>query len=280
MILIDYNGIAISNIVAMKLDVEENLIRHMILNSIRLHRRKYKDKYGEVVIATDGMKNWRRDAFPYYKAKRKDARKQSSMDWNEVFRIINMVLEEIKENFPYKVVSVDSCEADDIIGTLVNRTQEFGNYENVMIISGDKDFVQLQQYDNVAQYSPVQKKAIKTDNPRLDKLDLILSGDTADGVPNVLSADNCLAEGIRQTPLRKKIKEQLMNDPKSMGEEVFRNIQRNDMLINLDRTPNPIKEKIIYTYEQQDPWENKGKVFPYLVEKDCRMLIDEIGDFI
>ena len=143
MIIIDYNGIAISNIITQKLDIDENLIRHMILNSIRMYRTKFKDKFGEVVIAGDAGGNWRYKAFPQYKAARKKGRKDSKMDWNEIFRVINMVWEELGEHFPYKTIKIEGCEADDIIGTLVENTHEFGNYENVLIVSSDKDFVPL-----------------------------------------------------------------------------------------------------------------------------------------
>ena len=279
MILIDYNAIAISNVVAMKMDVEENMVRHMILNSIRMHRVKHKAKYGEVVICCDGGKNWRKDVFPQYKFKRKDARKESKMDWNELFRITNMVQQELKDNFPYKVVDVDECEADDVIGVLVEQTQEFGQHEDVMIISGDKDFAQLQKYDNVAQYSPVQKKFIKTATPRKQLMELILKGDTSDGVPNVLSGDNVFVEGIRQTPLRQNKIDQLINDPKSMGEEVYRNYLRNKKLIDLTETPSFIKQEIVSSYMQQ-PLTNKNKVMPFLVEKRCRMLLEDVSDFI
>ena len=280
MILIDYNAIAISSVVAMKMDPEENMVRHMILNSIRMHRVKNKDKYGEVVICCDGGKNWRKEAFPPYKFKRKDSRKESKMDWNELFRITNMVQQELKENFPYKVVEVDECEADDIIGVLVEQTQEFGQHEEVMIISGDKDFAQLQKYDNVAQYSPVQKKFIKTDTPRKQLIELILKGDTSDGVPNVLSGDNVFVEGIRQTPLRQKVLDELIKDPKSQGEEIYRNYLRNKKLIDLSETPETVKEEIIYNYMRQDKTDLKSNVFPYLVEKRCRLLLENVEDFV
>lgn len=280
MILIDYNAIAISNVVAMKMEVDENMIRHMILNSIRMHRTKHKAKYGEIVICSDGGKNWRKDVFPQYKFKRKDARKESKMDWNELFRITNMVQQELKENFPYKVVEVDECEADDIIGVICELTQEFGKHEPIMIISGDKDFAQLQKYDNVAQYAPVQKKFIKTDTPRKQLMELILKGDTSDGVPNVLSGDNVFVDGIRQTPLRQNKIAELINDPKSMGEEIYRNYLRNKKLIDLSETPESVRKEIIYNYEQQDQWDNKGKVFPYLIDKRCRMLLESVEEFI
>lgn len=278
MILIDYNAIAISNVVAMKLDVQEDMIRHMILNSIRMHRVRHKEKYGEIVICTDGGKNWRKDYFPQYKHKRKAARKESTMDWTELFRITNMVLQEIKENFPWKVVDVDECEADDVIGELCRLTQEFGQFENVMIISGDKDFAQLQKFDNIDQYSPVQKKFIKEDNPRLQIWNLVLKGDTSDGVPNVLSADNCFTDEIRQTPLRQKNIDILIDDPMALGEEVFRNYTRNRKLIDLDYTPDEIKQRIRNIFEAYSV--PKQNIMNYLIEKRCRLLIECMADFV
>ena len=280
MILIDYNAIAISNVVTQKLDIDENLVRHMILNSLRMYRSKYKNKFGELVICTDGKKNWRYDVFPNYKFKRKDARKESKMDWNELFRITNMVLEEIKENYPYKVVEHERCEADDIIAAICENTQEFGKHEPVLIVSSDKDFVQLQKFDNISQYSPMKKKFIKEDHPRKQMIELILKGDQADGVPNVLSNDDVFVEGIRQTPLRKNIIEELTKDPLSMGKEIYRNYQRNYKLINLSMTPDLVKEEIIYNYESQKPPTDKKMVFNHLVAKRCRMLLENVEDFV
>ena len=280
MILIDYNGIAVSNAVAMGLGVDEDTIRHMILNSIRIHRVKHNAKCGEVVICCDARNYWRRDDFPAYKHSRKKAMSASKLDWTELFRVIEMVLKELEENFPYKVIRIDRCEADDIIGELCEYTQEFGQYEKVMIISGDKDFAQLQKYDNVAQYAPVQRKFIKEDNPKQFLDEHVLKGDTSDGVPNVLSADDCFVEGTRQTPLRKKLFDQLVADPKALGEEVYRNIQRNRRLIDLSETPDSLKKDIINSFTSQDPSANKGKVLNYLIDKRCRLLTEIAGDFI
>jgi len=287
MILIDYNAIAISNVVTQKLDVDENLVRHMILNSLRMYRSKYKDKYGELVICTDGKKNWRYDVFPNYKFKRKDARKESKMDWNELFRITNMVLEEIKENYPYKVVEHERCEADDIIAVICELTQEFGKHEPVLIISSDKDFAQLQKYDNISQYSPMKKKFIKEEHPRKQLMELIFKGDQADGIPNVLSNDDVFVEGIRQTPLRQKAMDEMIDklydtykNPYGKDEEWMRNYNRNKMLIDLSETPVSIKQEVIYNYESQKPTTDKKMVFNHLIAKRCRMLLENVEDFV
>lgn len=283
MILIDFSGIAIATIAVNKVN-DENMLRHMMLNSIRMYRTKFKKDYGEVVLAIDSGNNWRRNYFPQYKANRRKDRKESDFDWGEAFRILQLVQEEIKENFPYKVIKIDECEADDIIGTLVENTQEFGEYEDVMIVSSDHDFKQLQKYSNVKQFSPMMKKPVVEDNPKTNLTLKILTGDAGDGVPNVLSDDDVFVESRRQTPLSKKKKEGILEDLTD-GELLYaaswyRNYCRNETLIDLTKTPDRLKEKILEEYKSQNPVENKGLVFPYLINKNMKMLIESVEEFI
>lgn len=282
MILIDYNQIALSNIFMQKLG-EESLIRHMILNSIRMYNKKYRTEYGQMVICCDGFNTWRKQYYPEYKASRKKNRDNSDMDWVEIFRVLHMVRDEIKENLPYKVVHQDGVEADDIIATLVERTQEFGMDEPVMIISSDKDFIQLQKYRNVKQFSPIQKKMVTDDNPRTYLFNHIMRGDDGDGIPNVLSDDDTfINEDKSQTPLwQKKIDswlEQSDNLREIMDETTYRNYQRNKTLIDLDEIPDTVKEVIINTFDNQKP-AMKMKVLNYLVKKRCTNLIEVAEEF-
>ena len=280
MILIDYNAIAIGNVVVQKIAADENLIRHMILNSIRMYRQKFHKEYGEIVVVADGTDNWRKKVFPQYKASRRKNREESSLDWNEMFRIINMVREEIAENFPYRVMHQHGCEADDVIAQIALETQEFGKYEPVMIVSADGDFKQLQVYENIKQFSPMLKKFVKEDNPRLYLAEHILKGDSGDGVPNVLSDDNVFVDGRRQGVLSKKKREALLEDPKALGDEVYRNYCRNKQLIDLTECPSAIKTEIINNFESQNPAMNKSKVMTYLIKKRCKLLIESVGEFI
>ena len=107
-----------------------------------------------------------------------------------------------------------------------------------------------------------------------------MRGDQADGVPNVLSADNVFTDGIRQTPLRQKQLDLLIDDPKSLGEDIYRNYCRNRKLIDLEEAPEDIKREIINNFISQDRESNKSKVFNYLVEKRCRRLLEDVRDFI
>jgi 5'-3' exonuclease len=284
-IIIDFNGIALGAIVTQKLDINEDLIRHMVLNSIRMYNKKFRDEYGEVVIACDGG-SWRRDYFPEYKWKRRQNREEdnadkSKIDWNEVFEILNKVRDELVEYFPYKVVHIQGVEADDIIGTLVEETQEFGKHDDVMIVSADKDFIQLQKYNNVRQFSPMTKKFVQEKNPRLYLMEHLFKGDSGDGVPNVLSADDTFVTGTRQAPVTKKKMEAWLeaDDLEAvMGQEIYRNFCRNKKLIDLSETPKEIKESIINSYDNATV-APKMRILNYLIKNRCRQLVECVGDF-
>ena len=173
MILVDLNQVMISNLMAQigshqNVDVDENLLRHMILNAIRGYRNKFTEEYGELVICCDSTNVWRKDVFPYYKAHRKTARDSSELDWHNLFNCLNKVRDELQEFFPYKFLMVDTAEADDIIGVLCHmHGKMLGSSDPIMILSGDKDFMQLQKFTNVHQWDPVRKRKLATNDARL-----------------------------------------------------------------------------------------------------------------
>lgn len=281
MILIDYSQIALSNIIVQKLN-DESMIRHMILNSIRMYNKKHRDEYGQVVICADGMNTWRKEFFPEYKAARKKNRDESSQDWTEIFRILHTVRDEIRDYLPYKVIHMEGVEADDIIGTLAMQTQEFGMDEPVMIISSDKDFIQLQKFKNVKQWSPIQKKFVTDKNPRTYLFNHIMRGDSGDGIPNVLSADDTFISENSQTPLRQTRIDNWLehsdNLREHMDDEIYRNYQRNKKLIDLTDIPEDIQESIINNFNGQAKTPNM-KVLNYLIKKRCNHLIEVVEEF-
>lgn len=282
MIIVDLNQTMISNFMAQignhtNIPIEEDLLRHMILNSLRAYNAKFKDEYGEMVIACDDKRYWRRDFFPYYKANRKKAREKSEIDWNAVFVILNKVREELKEFFPYRVIQVDTAEADDIIGTLAHS---FGSQGlKVLIISGDKDFKQLQRYMNVRQYDPVRKRWLDERDPDRYLKEHIMKGDAGDGVPNFLSKDDTFING-RQKPLRTASLERwLTQDPKEFCDEtMLRNYKRNQQLVDLSLVPDSIKSEVMNQYESQ-AGKGRDKLFNYFIDKRLKNLLTDIGQF-
>jgi hypothetical protein len=261
-----------------KVKLDENLIRHMVLNSLRSYVKQFKEKYGEIIICCDSKKYWRRDVFPFYKSNRKKARDESGFDWTLIFETLNKIRDELKENFPYKVIDVEGAEADDVIGVLSARLSPS---EDILILSSDKDFVQLQKYPNVAQYSPILKRFVKSDNPHQYIKEHIIRGDRGDGIPNFLSADNVFALGERQKVInKKKLDEWLKLKPEEfcVNENMLRGYKRNQMLVDLDFIPEAISAQIVEAYENVKPG-NKQKMFNYFVEKRLKNLMEVIQEF-
>ncbi len=258
--------------------IEENMVRHMILNSLRSYRVKFGNEYGELVIACDNTNYWRRKLFPYYKANRKKAQEKSDLDWKSIFECLNKIRAELKEFFPYRVIDIESAEADDVIATLVT-TSKSNSDGQILILSGDKDFIQLHKYGNVKQYDPVRKKWITHKDPEQYLKEHILKGDAGDGVPNVLSSDNCFVVGERQRPLTaKKMEHYLKLSPNEMETAVARNYMRNKQLIDLGETPEEIRVKVMESYYAQND-KDRSKLMNYFISNKLRNLTEHIGEF-
>jgi hypothetical protein len=276
MILIDFTQTIIAGLMAqLKMndgDVSEDMLRHMILNSVRNYQKKYAGKYGEITLCTDAAHPWRRDYYPLYKAGRKKTREASDLDWKMLFDTLQKVKDEIRDNFPYRYMYVENCEADDIIAVLTKKAKE-----PVLIISGDKDFQQLHKYDGVKQWSPNLNKMVVCEDPELFLKEHILSGDKSDGIPNILSNDDVFEQGIRQTPLRKGIKESYLRMTIQKDDKYYRNYLRNQTLIDLDFIPEKVEERILEEFDKTEIV--KGKVFNYLVSHRLNELLNHVEDF-
>jgi hypothetical protein len=278
MILLDFSQVCLSNILASgNKDFSVNLIRHQVLNSIRGFKSRFS-KYGELVICCDDKNYWRKKIFPYYKASRKKTREESSLDWAAIFNTLHTIKAEIKNNLPYAVLQVESAEADDIIAVMVERY----NNEKIMIVSGDKDFSQLQRYKNVSQYSPITKKFIKVGDPLSYLFEHVIRGDAGDGVPNILSNDDTFVAGTRQKPLTKKrvsaMIEDMVRGVTPFDGEVKRNYLRNIHLIDLTRIPEDIRKKVIEDYSNYQR-NDRSMILGYFIKSRLKNLMTDIQEF-
>lgn len=279
MIIVDFNQVMISNLMMQlgnhtNVPIEEGLFRHMVINSLRSYKQKFASEYGEMIIACDDKNYWRKQLFPYYKANRKKTRDASEINWTQVFEIFNKVKHEIRDNFPYRVIQVDSAEADDIIATLVKHRSE-----PVLILSGDKDFVQLQMDDDVKQYDPVRKKWISHNDPRKFLFEHILKGDQGDGVPNVLSDDDTFVANKRQRPLTQKKIEAVYNQGiMFLDKELEKNFKRNKQLVDLSMIPEKIRKQVLDKYHEEDG-KDRSKLFNYFIAYKLKNMMEHVGEF-
>ena len=287
MILVDLNQVILAGMMAQianakpKMKLEEDLIRHMVLNILRGHLRNFRQEYGEVVLCSDNRKYWRKEYFPFYKANRKKTREKSDLDWHMIFDILAKIKDELRENFPYKVIDVEGAEADDIIGTLAPRHVM---HENVLILSSDGDFLQLQMYNgrsqySIKQYNPAQKKFITSKDPIQELKEKIINGDKGDGIPNILSPGDTFVRGIRQKTMTEQRLTKFMAEHYTEYDETSKiGWTRNNVLIDLRNIPEDIQTKIINSYEETKP-AGKGKILNYLITNKLKLLIDVIEEF-
>lgn len=297
MIILDYSQVALSNIFQFQSDLKKNgsspeavnIIRHAILTGLKMYKKKFGQEYGDMILACDGKQYWRKDIFPYYKAGRSKTRAQSDLDWKLIFDTMSSIRDDIASNFPYKVIHLDHIEADDVIATICKWTQTnggvdrgmFDEKEPIMIVSSDGDFKQLHKYDNVKQYSPIQKKTVVCENPVAYLAEHIAkAGD--DGIPNVLSKDDVLVtEGVRQTKMTAKRLAEFVEKGRDacLSDEERRNWDRNKSLIDLTMIPENIEAQIVEAYISSKPKGDRMSIYQYLVKHRCRLLLDDIEEF-
>lgn len=286
MILLDYSQVFISNMYQslgkhLNAELNEDMLRHMVLNSIRAYQKKFSKEYGEMIICCDDGSSWRKDVFAYYKAHRKKDREESELDWNLVFTILKKIRSEIEEYFPYRVVYVHSVEADDIISVLCMKEGKIlGESNPILILSGDHDFIQLHTYSNVKQYDPTRKRWITHNDPEQYKIEHIIKGDRGDGVPNILSQDDSFVSGIRQKTMTAK---RLVEYTEKIKNEDFegdwvRYYERNKSVIDLTEVPENLKKSILNKYNEQEG-KGRDKLFNYFFKYKLKNLTEVMNDF-
>lgn len=284
MLIVDFSQLAISSYMAIatssnfKVDdgIDTDLVRHVCLDGIRYVNSKFKRKYGSPVLAIDSPKgSWRKQVFPYYKASRSKIRKDSAINWVELLAQINTIKQEIVDVFPYKVIEVTHAEADDIIGVLVRNS--ITNNEETMIVSGDKDFIQLQIGTNlVQQWDKRLDRYLGSEDPKRYLFEHVLKGDSGDGIPNVLSPGDAFVSKIRQRPMTQKRMDEFWENPQQLKE--FPRFIENLKIIDLKFTPPELQKNILDMFNQYQVNE-KNKLHQYFISKRMRKLYESIGDF-
>lgn len=284
MILIDMNQCMISNLMVQVkssdgLDI--NLVRHMVLRSLKHYKKTFSGEYGQLVLCYDSKFYWRRELFPFYKQNRKKDRESSNHDWNAIFNCLNQIRDEIRENFPYVVMEIYGAEADDIISVLTHHMSQKDEIEKVLILSGDKDFLQLSKYPFVSQYNPIQKKYVTLDNPKEFLMEHIIKGDRSDGIPNFLSDDDTFISGKRQKPISKKnLCRWISSSPETFcSKDQLKNFERNRKLIDLSCIPDDLSSKIVEEFEVLNSKVKKGVPINYFLEHKLSTLLSEMEDF-
>jgi len=292
MILVDMNQCMISNLMMqIKIDDElnENMVRHMVLTSVKSYKKKFYEEYGNLVLCYDSKHYWRKEFFPYYKQNRKKDREKSSHNWSKIFDVLNKIRDEIRDNFPYVVMEVYGAEADDVIATLakytsiqnISKQKQNLPIEKVLILSGDKDFIQLKKYPCVSQYNPLQKKYVSGIDAKQYIKEHVIKGDRSDGIPNFLSASDTFVSGKRQKPISKKNIEKWINlEPENYcNSEQLSNYHRNLKLIDFTMIPSEIETKIVEQFKTLNSSKPNHVSMNYFIDHKLISLLNEMEEF-
>lgn len=283
LLIIDYSQIALSTVFAAFRPNElytEQLLKTTILNTIRANIKRFKDKHPEIVIAVDARDYWRKEVASYYKGHRAKGRDASPWDFVPIYSAMNSLEADLTNHFPYKVMNVHRCEADDIAGVLVKYYHAV--YENIMLVSSDGDWTQLQKYPNVKQYSSIQGKFVKPKQgtAKATLLYKIIKGDKKDAVANIRSQRDSVITGVRQTSIAEKEFEKWSKlDPREFcTEEMFARFKENESLLDLSMVPDQYEQAILGKF-QEPGITSRAKIYPYLLKNGFSQMLDKITDF-
>lgn len=291
MILVDYSGSMFSAIhvelarnPGAKCDIK--FLRHCLLNQLRSYYKKFKEDYGEMVICLEGGSCWRKEIFPNYKAGRAKARIDSGIDWEEVFKNMNQITDELREVTPWKFMQIKGLEADDVIAILarnmekIGRVNLFEDVEKTVIVSNDKDYAQLQKLPWISQYLPRKGTTSKEMDPEHALIDLIVHGDKADGIPNINSNINSFVDGARQKPVSRDLMSGIFSSGTAfLTESQKTRYKENETLISFDCIPEEYVEKVLDVWKESRPKGGGMKLFTYLAKNGLKEQLARIDDF-
>lgn len=289
MILVDFHQIAIANasVLLNSMDKDEfvkefpiHSLRFAVLRALKNYNTQYKSKYGELVIASDGDNYWRKDIFQYYKYHR---RVKANPVWDAIHKNTELLVKEFKQNSIFKVMRFDKLEADDIIAIL-----SLSSINKTLIVSADKDFQQLQNKPFIFQIDPIRKNFIKCERPKVFLKELIIKGDKSDGIPNVLSADDCFVTGVRQRSIFKKdLDNWIYLAPDKFLKEAkhLQWYQRNKSLIAFSEIPAEYTDRVTGEFahgQLHAPTreEKKRRNKSYFEDKKFETFVNQVEDFL
>lgn len=288
MLLIDLSAVVTHSCINLHKDlngeeVDVNVVRHVAMSSLLYYKRKFSRVYGKPIICVDRKPYWRESVFPHYKKNRKASRDKSNIDWAAFSKNFKEIQPDIRDYCPYPYVEVARCEADDSIAILAQYG--YARKEPIAIVSSDKDLIQLQnRYPGIKQWSPKRNKYITQKDNEYDLLTHIIKGDSSDGIPNIFSPDDVLiTEGTRQKTVSAKMLEaaHACDDPLDFCEtdEIKKKFKRNRLIIDLNRIPDRIVDKVIAAYEAEIAEKKPNRMMACVRKYRMRNLLDSAKDF-
>jgi len=269
---------------------QAGLALHMALNTLKSHYNRVKPD--QMALTFEGANNWRKAytrseecvSKRIYKANRV---KDDSMI--PFFELIKAFEQLAREHTSLVCLSNPNCEGDDLFSAYVQKYT--GEGDEVVGLSGDKDFVQLLKFEGFSLLNPdklgAERNKDKEGNlidPYYFMFEKAFRGDTGD---NVMPA----YPRVRSTRMKKAFTDQYeltnmlnetwsFNEPSTGEERIFRVgdlFEENQILMNLEKQPQWVKDEMTKTLEHEVV--NHGKFSLFHFQKFCgKYNLKKIGD--
>lgn len=275
---------------------QAGLALHMALMTLKSHYNKVKPD--QVAITFEGANNWRKTytkseecvSKRIYKANRV---KDDSMI--PFFELIKSFEQLVREHTSLVCLSNPVCEGDDLFAAYVEKYT--GEGDEVVGLSGDKDFVQLLKYPNFSLLNPDKLGAERNKDKNGDLIDpdyfmfeKAFRGDSGD---NVMPA----YPRVRATRLKKAYEDPYeltnmlnetwkFNEPATGFEREFRVgdlYEENHLLMNLSRQPDWVKAEMQKTLDHEAVHHGQFSLFHF--QKFCgkyslKKISEDVTSFI
>ncbi|QDH49150.1 ribonuclease [Pantoea phage Phynn] len=288
-VIIDVSNIATATLMAnfrpaTQDSINESIIRHIVLDTIRSNVVKFKGEYPEIVLAFDDNKYWRRNKAWYYKKHRKAEKEKSDWDWDRLSGFLNPTYDEVRTTLPYKGIRVDFAEADDVIAVVTKDAVAKG--KRVLIVSADSDFAALQKFPSVKQWSPTLKKWVtcKHGSPEADLRMKIIKGDKKDSIACIKIRSDYIVtkvEGERAPSIMQKELDVWLEsvDPTiEMTPEMAARYRENEELRDFEFIPKDIENSILEVYNAPKIG-SRAKFERYCMDHKLSRIFEKMSDF-
>ena len=249
------------------------LATHTALTTLNKYFKTYYPTMG-VVMAFDRL-SWRKGYMasnlavsdkPYKGTRRKDLSTSQQLKYERFLSHLREFEQLITDHTTIVTLASDGLEADDLIAGFVRLHAG----ANIVVISSDSDLLQLMRYDNCQIITPAtgkpQSLAEYYNDPDFYTFLKCIRGDTADNIQSAYP-------GVRATSVKEAyddeykrtamMKQTWTNEKKTqyLVEDLF---NENELLIHLDKQPEPIIRKIDNTIAESWSREKHFSMFHIL----------------
>ena len=221
-----------------------------------------QSNFVDTIIAKDSklVKSFRYSLYPEYKLTRKLNRaKRGQYKIGPVFdELYANVFPSIFGDHAVQLV-VDGAEGDDVIASIARSQRIAEDYEKIILISSDRDFVQLQIDRPVSQYDAKGEMVLPKLKHGSEVVDLtpqqalmikIISGDSSDNIKPIKPKIGEIRAYKYITEKADEFKKMLREEP-----EVAQHLILNSKLIDFKNIPVELSQKVVDEYYSKRNWD-------------------------